>query len=32
MAEADVVIARVHFFDDELLALAKNLKLIRCTA
>ena len=29
MAEADVVIARVHFFDDELLALAKNLKLIQ---
>ena len=24
MAEADVVIARVHFFDDELLALAKG--------
>ena len=29
MAEADVVIARVHFFDDELLALAKNLKPIQ---
>ena len=24
MAEADVVIARVHFFDDELLALAQG--------
>lgn len=29
MAEADVAIARVHFFPDELLAVAKNLKLLQ---
>lgn len=29
MAEADVVIARVHFFDKELLDIAKNLKLLQ---
>ena len=29
MAVADAAIARVHFFDDELLELAKNLKLLQ---
>ena len=29
MAEADVAIARVHFFSDEMLAVAKNLKLLQ---
>ena len=29
MAEADVVIARVHFFDDELLALAETVRPVK---
>ncbi|MCB7317438.1 NAD(P)-dependent oxidoreductase [Lacrimispora sp. 210928-DFI.3.58] len=29
MAEADVAIARVHYFDEELLDIAKNLKLLQ---